>query len=101
MPTKEVLYSKFTLTFWYLVNTEILGEAINRAFEKRVLESIQAVNPFLSRIPEHLIDEYNRDCQAAISNGNLCVVSEETDEVTFSYSLITVYATKPNFNHQP
>nr|BAU79434.1 juvenile hormone acid O-methyltransferase [Planococcus kraunhiae] len=63
---------------------------------KQVLyKSIEAVNPFLSLIPEHMLKEYDQDWKEKMWKSNLCTLLE-TNEVTFKYSLITIYAYKPH-----
>lgn len=58
------------------------------------LESIQAVNPFIDRIPETLKAEYMDEIVNQISKLKLIEQHDKTESITAVYDLLTVCAVK-------
>ncbi|XP_065206423.1 juvenile hormone acid O-methyltransferase-like [Planococcus citri] len=54
---------------------------------------MDGVNPFLKNIPQNVLDEYDRAWKKTLWDEKLCVL-HETNEVTYEYSVITVFAEK-------
>lgn len=60
-----------------------------------ISDAVKAVNPYLNRIPESLHEDYHEDCKAEIFSDRRLSILEETGAVSVSYTLMTVFASKP------